>query len=326
MPWTFNEIGGDNTDVSDSALVRHTRVWRGIYREGTPAVPAVNVSSASAVDAFSTATSIRRFSPYVGVDGRVDTACRASAINAERTDNLIEWIITVPFTTMRLASAPNLSPRQQRERAAMARHHGQTGEQPHQNPTQRQPVLRIGSQEYEESIIEDAIEEISPGVKKPLWNAARERYSGLTKPVSLRTVTYERNETLFSSDFTHDFENTVNNATWYGYAPKTVLCKAITADADWEGQWDFWRVTYLFWVRKDNWMLKLVNEGTYALAVAGEFNKLWLFTDSRTSGGLGSVRPLAADGTALPEGQMPNKLQFNRYPVRDFTLLGLGGG
>lgn len=320
MATTFSEIEqADAAHVDDSALVKRTRRFRGINQNP-------QVSGKTIIDEFSAWSSIRRYTPYVGPDLAGDPTCLASALDAEQTDKMVEWLVTVYYSTMRMTSAPNLSPRQQRERAAMARDHQQSGQQPPQDPAERPPVLRIGSHEYEEVMLEDAIEEIEPGVKKPVWNAVRDRpVPPPTRPKTFRVVTLEKNERFFSSDFTHGFENTVNDAMWYSYAEGTVLCKAITADADFEGRWDFWRVTYLFHVNKDGWKYKMLNEGpNYYTAPLAEGGKLTRFRDETTSGGLGAVRPLRADGTKLPDDEMPNYLEFNRYPKRNFALLGLG--
>ncbi len=319
MATVFSEIEQNpGTSTDDNALVKYTRTFRGINQD-------YGVGLVTVRDDFSNSTGIRRFSPYVGPDLVGDPTCLASAIDVHQTDKMIEWIVTVHYSTMRFTARPNLSPRQQRERAAMAREHQSSGQQPPADPTERPPVLRIGSQEYEEALLFDAIE-TTLGQPKPITNAAGDRFvPPPTVTRSFRTVTLEKNERLFASDFTHGFENTVNEFTWYGYAPKTVLCKVITADADFEGRWDFWRVTYLFWIRKDTWILKLLNEGpNYYTAPVPDGGKLTRFKDETTSGGLGSVRPLAADGTALAQGAAPVWLEFNRYALRNFALLGLG--
>lgn len=316
MATVFSEIEQNpGVTMDDGALVRRTRTFRGINQSP-------QVSTFTILEDFGNATLIQRYSPYVGPDGVGDSTCLASAIEAHQTENMIEWLVTVSYSTMRFAARPNMSPRQQRERAAMATEHQSSGQQPPADPTERPPVLRIGSQEYEEALLFDAIVTIG-GKPKPIWNAARDRYvPPPTVTRSFRTVTLEKNERLFSSDFTHGFENTLNEFTWYGYAPKTVLCKAITADADFEGRWAFWRVTYLFWIRRDTWILKLLNEGpNYLDATSG---KLQRFRDETTSGGLGSVRPLRPNGEPLEQGGTPDILEFNRYPLRNFALLGLG--
>lgn len=314
MATTFNLIGEEDTSIDDAALVRRTLTWRGMNTSA-------QVSDVTVIDDFSTATGIRRYSIYTGADGRTDPTCRASALTAKRTDNIFEWLVTVPFTSMRATALPRLSPRQQRERAAMARENQQSGQQPPADPTERPPVLRIGSQEYEEVMLHDAIELID-GEPKPVWNAARSRpVPPPTKPRTFRVITLEKNEPLFSEDFTHGFENTVNEKAWRGYAAKTVLCKSITADADFEGRWDFWRVTYVFHVNKEGWMYKMLNEGPTYLDANGKITR---FRDETTSGGLGEVRPLKLDGTPLEAGGKPVYLEFNRFTKRDFSLLGLG--
>lgn len=314
------------TDIGEDAIVNRRRSYFALVTDDGG--PPQRVSDFQIINAFSQQTGIVRYAPWVGADGQVDPTCRCTRLSVKQTDEAIKWEIRLAYSSAR-ASSPSFggSPRAQRERAAMARE-GQGGQrQPPADPSQRPLVIRYGHQEYEEVLEYDQIVTIG-GKPQPVWNSARERFvPPATRSVSFRVITLERNELLFDSAFTHNFMNTVNAGTFYGYTAGKVLCKAIDAESDHESGINFFRVTYVFWVRPksdhdEGWILKLLDQGLNELDSNG---KPIAIRDQQTAQPVSSPRPLNGNGLALNPRDTPVYLGFNCYPQSNFALLGLGG-
>lgn len=308
------------TDIDDNAIVTRRRSYFAVVRDDTNNPH--RVSDFRIIEAFSAQTGIVRWSAWVGADGESDSTCRCTKLSVHQSDDLGKWEIRVDYTTARASgwsSAGGMSPRQLREKAAAAHHDGGP---PPSDPSQRRMVLRFGHQEYEEALERDAI------TNAAVCNSARDKFvPPVMRPMSFRVITLERNELAFDSTFTHQFMNTVNAGTFYGYGAKKVLCKAIDAETDFEANIPFFRVTYVFWVRpisdlEDTWVWKQLDAGLNELDAN---NKPIAIRDQQTSQPVTSPRLLNGAGGALGHGIDPVYLDFNRYPQKNFALLGLGG-
>lgn len=298
--------------IGEDAVVVRKRSWYQVY--DTHAVSTVTV-----VDDFSNSTGVRRFTIYTGIDGRTDPTCRAMALDAKQTEDYGKWTVTVTYTSGNAMTGGFAgSPRQNRERAHMARQGIENPtQQPPTNPTQRPPVIRWGSQEYEEELRFDAIV-----ANAPVMTLTKELFvPPPTRTLSFRTLTIERNELFlqFNPITTLGYENKVNGPEFYGLPTKTVLCKSITADLGVEGGIVFWQVTYLFWIRLDDWVLRLAHMGFTEIKNPGEDPVPIVL---KRTGIPTSPQPLNNVGKFIPN-QPPSTISFNRYATVDFTPLGL---
>lgn len=310
------------TDVDDSSIVTRRRSHFAIVMDDTN--PPQRVSDFAILNAFSGQTGIVRFSPWVAADGSADPTCRATRIKVHQTSEPTKWEIRLSYSSARASGGGGgggggNSPREMREKAAAAHHDGAV---PPADPTLRRVVIRYGHQEYEEALEYDEI------TGQPAWNSARERFvPPIMRPMSFRVITLEKNSLAFDAEFTHQFMNTVNSGTFYGYAAGKVLCKTIDGEIEYGSGISFFKETCIFWVRSksdvgNTWVWRQLDAGLNELDAAG---KPIAIRDAQTAQPISSPRPLDGLGKALAVGAAPVYLDFNRYPRSNFALLGLGG-
>lgn len=319
----FREIGSDRgTAINESALVNRTRSWRVVVDSATH-------DDYEIIEEFSRETGIVRGSPWSSIRGSTDPTCRAVALDAKQDFEAFTWIVTVQYTSGRAGSGGGTAdPRQQRERAAMARNNAETGQPPSQDPVGRPMVIRWGSQEYQEALTTDVLD------TRTVMNSALQPYVPVPmRTLSYRTLTIEKNLawTVWNARTTWDYENTVNDATFYGFPTKSVLCKSITADSDLESAVPFWRATYVFWMRTPNWMLRIadmgVNELKPALVGGILLPKQLVAIRTRNGAQVSSPVPLDGLGQKLANPDQFNTVYFtyNQFLTAHFQDLGLGG-
>ncbi len=312
------EIWDDRqTSVDEAALVTRTRTWRVV-------VDNVQHDDLEVVNEFSRVTGINRYVPWVSIRGNVDSTVRASSLTAKQDSDAWTWIVTVQYTSGRAGSGGGTAdPRQQRERAAMARQNAQTGEPPSQNPTGRPLVIRWGSQEYQEALTTDVLD------TRTVMNSALQPYVPVPmRTLSYRTLTIERNQLSYDPVATWDYENTVNDARFYGFPEKSVLCKSITADFEFESGISFWRVTYVFWIRYPDWMVRIADMGVNELdGVDALGNAKYKRIPDRLGGFVSSPVPLDGKGRKLANPRQDKIVYtpYNQYLTAHFQDLGIGG-
>lgn len=321
----FREIGTDRgASISEDALVNRTRVWRVVTDN-------VQHDDYEIIEEFSKETGIRRGSPWSSIRGSTDPTCRAVALDAKQDFEAWTWIVTVNYTSGRAGSGGGTAtPQQQRERAAMARNNAETGQPPSQDPVGRPMVVRWGSQEYQEALTTDVVDGIT------VMNSALQPYVPVPmRTLSYRTLTIERNELTFNPRTTWDYENTVNDATFYGFRAKSVLCKSIGGELEFEAGVAFARVVYVFWIRYPDWMLRIADMGVNELKpvlVGGVLLPRQLVPIFVRGVRVTNPVPLNGDGrkidnpTHLPG--MPNSVrytEYNQFLTANFRNLGIGG-
>lgn len=77
----------------------------------------------------------------------------------------------------------------------------------------------------------------------------------------IKTLKVVNNLSFFNDNDIENYVNKVNEVTFRGYPPKTVLCKGITASSAKQGEIEYWRRTSEFHIRKDGWYLRLLDQG-----------------------------------------------------------------
>lgn len=317
MATTFNEIQQPPLTVDEAPRAVAGRVFRGINQNP-------QTSARTILDDFAADKGIRRYTIYQGPDGRLEPQLRCQAIACQQQENMVEWLVRCTYMSESAFAAPgSATPWRQRERAQLARDFAPGGgtQQPPTDPTEIGFRIRFTGQEYEEPFTKDAL------TGREVMNALKERpVPPPTRPRSFRVVTLEVNQLFFLSDFTHQFENTVNENVWYGYQPRTVLCKRIDADSDYQAGVAFSRVAYVFWVKRQAWMYSLLQQSlNYRTAPIEDGGVITAFKDEKTGEPLNTPRLIRSDGTALGDDEEPEYQEYNMYPQMNFSLLGIGG-
>jgi hypothetical protein len=72
-------------------------------------------------------------------------------------------------------------------------------------------------------------------------------------PYGTSRWTVTRNVSGFNSNVTDSYAWTVNSTSWKGRSANKVLCEGITADEQWENDYHFWTLTYIFHVDRNGW-------------------------------------------------------------------------
>jgi hypothetical protein len=313
---TFKEIDDNRgAEIGEDAVVTRRRAWYFVYDSH-------QVSEVTVINDFSARTGIRRYTTYVGADGATDPTCRADRLTAEQTKDFGKWVVRATYTSGAAMSGGFANtPRLGRERAEMARRGLESGgsEQPPADPRQRPPSVRWGVQEgTEEGLRYDPITEA------PALNTSMELFNPpIPVPTAFLTLTIERNEAAeqYSARNALRYINKVNANEFFTFPTKQVLCKSITADLDVEGEFAFWRVTYLFWIREDTWVWKQPNVGyREILEPGGEPTEIFIKGVVPSSPVPLKKHP---DGTSRRVFDEPDTLEFNRFKTIDFTPLGL---
>jgi len=132
---------------------------------------------------------------------------------------------------------------------------------------------------------------------------------------STARYTITKNYATFSGSTADNFANTLNNATWYGKAARTVLCEGITADEMWEGEHHFYTVTTTLHVDRNGWQpVKVQNVGYRVISTGTTFVEMGALVWLRADGGLwvSGVDPVA------------DKIrEYNLWEERDFDDLNI---
>lgn len=160
----------------------------------------------------------------------------------------------------------------------------------------------------------------------PIRNSARQRFGDpVTVPYSDPVITCVRNEAVgdFSLTLAHDLTNTINGATWNGFAAGVVLCRSITTS---EEQYDtnsetwYYKVTYVFETNRFGWRKKVLDQGYCELA--GSPAKLKRILDSEGQP-IDEPAPLDGAGGKLEPDDTPVVLEFDIYESADFSVFNL---
>ncbi len=172
-----------------------------------------------------------------------------------------------------------------------------------------------------------------------ITNSAGEPFDPPAEREAARPViTLTRNEPTFSTAIAVMFINSVNRDPWSGLEKRQALIRGIRASAIYKqpnsttgaaGYW-YWRVTYVFALRRETWDLNLLNIGTYALSTAVTFDANMNPSNASTiakipaedAGGKHGKILLKADGTAVTDG-VPSFRVFKVYRETSFALLNI---
>lgn len=139
------------------------------------------------------------------------------------------------------------------------------------------------------------------------------------RDLSRRVLTIVRNEAVFDSIVTDDWEDAVNSDVFMGRPAGTVKVAHIVGSRHYEnGVW-YWEVEYQFDFKREGWNAHLVDRGTREL---GEGT----FTTIKDKNGDPVNSPVNLDGCGkvLHPNDPVVYLEYRFYPTQLFEPLGLG--
>lgn len=155
---------------------------------------------------------------------------------------------------------------------------------------------------------------------KGIMNSAGQYFDPPIQVDDVRPVlTITRNEATFDGSLAEQYQNSINNAPFFGGAAYTVKCKSIKAKrvieefAASEGsevEVEFWTVTYEFHYNRDTWWLPPLDQGRYELDSGGD--KLVSIKDS-DGAAVNDPVPLDGAGHQVPPNDLPGGAVFFRY-------------
>jgi len=133
------------------------------------------------------------------------------------------------------------------------------------------------------------------------------------------TLKIVRNEQTFSPQYADTFKDTLNKFVFFDYAPLTVKCLPITGELEYNPVCGFYYVvTYEFEIDPNGWKKLILDQGLRLIDGTKQKPAVDVNGQPVTS-------PVLLDGMGgqLATGATPVFLEFDVYPVSDFTLLNL---
>lgn len=309
---------GRQTSIDESSLVERTRVWRVVVDDA-------RVSDYLVIEAFSATTGIRRYSPWISINGEVDSTVRAQSLTAKQDSEAFTYTVSVSYTSGRASTGGGIDPRQERERSAQTQRGMSTGEQPKTNPTQRPQVLSWGSVEQQVALNYDADDGFA------INNSAGEKFvPAPTVSIAYLTLKIERNQLLYNPVFYLGYANRVNSANLVVdgnvFPPYTVLNKPVVAEKDHEGGVSFHKVTFNLHINFFRhpvtnellgWQLLLVDAGLNEKMPNGKYNRI----KDQHNREVTIPWPLNGEGRKQNLDVALKYRRFNRYKLADLNDL-----
>lgn len=169
-----------------------------------------------------------------------------------------------------------------------------------------------------------------------ITNSAGEPFDPPAERESARPIIrFTRNEPNFLPAVAVKFINSVNSAAWSGLEPRVAMLKGIKGvfhlrKFNTVGKADipYFRVSYVFALKRETWDLSLLNIGSYYLSAAATYNENGIVTNNVAKlqnivGGKATKVLLKADGTKLGSGEEPTFRRFRVAPERNFAELSI---
>lgn len=180
--------------------------------------------------------------------------------------------------------------------------------------------LTVDGQKYERAITKDVS-------GNAIVNSAKSPFQEpVTVDDSRTLIKVVRNEPILTYDFTlaELYNDKVNNATWNGYAAKTVKCSGIVpgkAQYDSNTQTWYFAVTYTFEVNRDTWTRNLLDQGFCVLDSSSPPKQKAV----KGVDGQPVSDPVLLDGSGnqLATTGTPVFLSYEVYPAVDFGVFNM---
>lgn len=180
---------------------------------------------------------------YVALDGyEFDTLAVVTNIQAERRypDDWTDWVVTVTYSTNLGAAGPPTELGWPAGAVVPNPNPGGGGNNARENPEFERPSISWDWEETEEPALQDLNGD-------DYINSAGQRFvPAPTFPVARAVLVLSRNELNYNRNTATSYANCVNEETFLGAEPETVLCKPPKAEEQFKGGLAYWRVTYRF--------------------------------------------------------------------------------
>ena len=126
-----------------------------------------------------------------------------------------------------------------------------------------QPEIEWGHTSVKRALQYDA-------VGSPLMNSAEDSFDPpYEQEQTVITLKVVNNLVTFDEADIDRYVNKANSAVFLGYSPYTALCKGITATNQKQGTMDYWRRTTEIHIRRDGWLLRILDQGYRRKPVSG---------------------------------------------------------
>ena len=288
---TVKEMQGRRSGTKNALWQRtYTRVWRVITDNPTDGVLTV----ASAVDPITSVQIPSIGASYNAGGSEVDHGAfiQDLAIDEESEDGL-SWLVKASYGPYDASTFKS-------------------------DPTQWPIKVTIGGDRYERVVLYDQ-------AGNPILNSAGDAFEEpITIDESRTKIVVVRQELCSTFDLTlaESFRDTLNEALWNGFDPKTVKVGIIATG---ENQYDtnnevwYFSVTYPFEVNRDGWKKKLLDQGFAYLDGSGKLRQL-LGSDGHP---LKEPTLLDGSGHQLASGGTPVYIEADVYSAIDWNPLNI---
>lgn len=289
--------GARRGDIDDKGVRRYTRVW--VVFTDDRLVGAGVVRQAAGIP--------RVFDPYV-TDTELDLGARVKSVEAQEDGEYpLRWEVTVEYSSA-------------------------TGdeEQGQENPLDKPAAIRWSTAK-EKKAVSTSVDTIGPGPDflievggEPITNSASQPFDPPPEVDDTRLVlTITKNQGFFSPNTIEEFTadgGAINRYSFWGFDPGTVHIEDLDAEEVWENGFFFYKVTYVFHIKRSGWKLTLLDCGFCQLSL--DLLNWEVIRDDRDGSPISQPALLSAGRKLAADGD-PVFMKFGVMPIKDFTVLAL---
>lgn len=247
---------------------------------------------------------------YVNSDASetdIGAVCTSKNVKQTSDKDQLHWIVTCQYSVLRSGTDP------------------QSGAK--ENPIERRAEWNWQSEEF--TRIADVDNEGDPIDNSAGWQ--------FDPPPEIDDARVILNVVINQGAFDHleakEYSNVVNDDTFGGHEAGDVMCKPITAEHVWEGEYEYFRVTYRFHFREGRqpdgkprvggWDKELLDYGPYSLGEESGDPPTREKIVSGDENGVPVLKNLDGEGGLLADGEDAVFLPFEVYPRKSFGALNI---
>lgn len=191
-----------------------------------------------------------------------------------------------------------------------------SGPEPTPSPIDRPLRIRWGVIRYQVPATEGYLQtEAGEDPLGPLTTSARHAFDPPPlKDATRLTLSVNKVLATFPDDLAVDFQDAVNDGTFYGRPAGTVKCVGITGENFFEAGAQFYDISFEFEIRAEGWLLSPMDQDTRNV-----LNQL--IVDNTGNSGT----PWKLDGSGMPAAADADPVfrRYRVYPLKDFSELGI---
>lgn len=284
MPITVSEIG------QSLGQPRAGRLERGVGRSYTRHFLAITDDPSIGPKAVRDAVPVALGQHYhAGSDEDFGSFVQSISVTEDGSaDDGCQWIATVEYSPYNTEIQP-LNPLDMEPQVSFTWGEGQT---PAAKDINDDPVLNSAEDPFDPPIMKDD----APGSFK----------------ITVNMVS-------FSPAIIDQYQNTINDAEWYGLPARSWKLRIHEASRTKHPDiGHYWTVTFEFQSKRDTWTKKVLDQGMRQINSAGKKVNI---TDAEGNQ-ISEPWPLDADGLAKPKGELADTIEFDVYREVDFSALG----